>query len=147
MSLFTPNSKLLALVKKRKSISLTPLIDVVFILLMFFMLTSNFTQWRSINASTAMTGAVDDHTKTYVVALFADHRLALLGSEFSISHYQDLSADDIDYFENASAVVLVPESNVDLQSIVSTLDGLKNVGLPAIVLGESMSLEALAQLQ
>ncbi|MEM7171619.1 MAG: biopolymer transporter ExbD [Pseudomonadota bacterium] len=34
--------------RRRARISLTPLIDVVFILLVFFMLASNFTQWRQI---------------------------------------------------------------------------------------------------
>ena len=33
----------------RKLIGLTPLIDVVFILLLFFMLTSSFFQWQSLD--------------------------------------------------------------------------------------------------
>ena len=36
---------------RRSSISLTPLIDVVFILLLFFMLTSSFVQWRAVDLS------------------------------------------------------------------------------------------------
>ena len=39
--------------KKRRGISLTPLIDVVFILLLFFMLSSNFMHWRQITLSSA----------------------------------------------------------------------------------------------
>ena len=34
--------------RRRSPISLTPLIDVVFILLVFFMLASSFLDWRSI---------------------------------------------------------------------------------------------------
>lgn len=37
--------------KRRQAISLTPLIDVVFILLLFFMLSSSFVPWRQINVS------------------------------------------------------------------------------------------------
>lgn len=33
---------------RRKGISLTPLIDIVFILLTFFMLTSTFTRWKAV---------------------------------------------------------------------------------------------------
>ncbi|MBO8087018.1 MAG: biopolymer transporter ExbD, partial [Marichromatium sp.] len=33
---------------RRNPISLTPLIDVVFILLLFFMLASHFDQWRAL---------------------------------------------------------------------------------------------------
>lgn len=37
----------------RPLISLTPLIDVVFILLVFFMLVSSLTQWTSVTLETA----------------------------------------------------------------------------------------------
>ena len=37
---------------RRTLVSLTPLIDVVFILLVFFMLASSFTNWRSIELDT-----------------------------------------------------------------------------------------------
>ena len=39
--------------RRGRLISLTPLIDVVFILLVFFMLASNFSNWRSIDLSPA----------------------------------------------------------------------------------------------
>jgi biopolymer transport protein ExbD len=35
--------------KRKNAISLTPLIDVVFILLLFFMLTSTFVPWRLVD--------------------------------------------------------------------------------------------------
>jgi len=47
----------------RRLISLTPLIDVVFILLIFFMLASSFLDWRAIELelpSRANSGATDD---------------------------------------------------------------------------------------
>ena len=34
--------------RRRRLIGLAPLIDVVFILLLFFMLTTNFTRWREL---------------------------------------------------------------------------------------------------
>ncbi|MEM6422614.1 MAG: biopolymer transporter ExbD [Pseudomonadota bacterium] len=43
--------------KRRLRISLTPLIDVVFILLVFFMLASSFLDWRSIELSSTGTPA------------------------------------------------------------------------------------------
>lgn len=39
--------------RPRAKISLTPLIDVVFILLVFFMLASNFLDWREVRLSAA----------------------------------------------------------------------------------------------
>lgn len=51
--------------KCKQVISLTPLIDVVFILLLFFMLTSSFVPWRTVNtllsvASDAPSAAKDN---------------------------------------------------------------------------------------
>ena len=42
--------------RRRARVSLTPLIDVVFILLVFFMLASSFTEWRSIRLTSAEAG-------------------------------------------------------------------------------------------
>jgi len=43
--------------RRRPLVSLTPLIDVVFILLVFFMLASSFTDWRAIRLDAARAGA------------------------------------------------------------------------------------------
>ena len=42
---------------RRKGISLTPLIDVVFILLMFFMLTFTFTRWKAVDLRFPVAGS------------------------------------------------------------------------------------------
>ena len=39
--------------RKKQLVSLTPLIDVVFILLLFFMLTSSFVAWRTLDTPLA----------------------------------------------------------------------------------------------
>ncbi|OOC09384.1 ExbD/TolR family protein, partial [Thioalkalivibrio halophilus] len=40
--------------RRRNLISLTPLIDVVFILLVFFMLASSFLDWRAVELEASM---------------------------------------------------------------------------------------------
>ena len=42
--------------RRRARVSLTPLIDVVFILLVFFMLASSFTDWRGLRLTAAEPG-------------------------------------------------------------------------------------------
>lgn len=54
---FSERGALRAARGRRLSISLTPLIDVVFILLVFFMLASSFSQWRSLSLSAARPAA------------------------------------------------------------------------------------------
>ncbi len=45
---------------RRRAISLTPLIDVIFLLLLFFMLTSTFSRYTSLPLSATGGGAVAD---------------------------------------------------------------------------------------
>ena len=51
---YTPAKPLHHPTRRRAIISLTPLIDVVFILLVFFMLASSFLNWRSIALDTVL---------------------------------------------------------------------------------------------
>ena len=69
--------------RRRRSISLTALIDVVFILLMFFMLTSTFSQWQGLSLTSA---SADSHAATsepQLVLIYADGRLRVLHDSLS----------------------------------------------------------------
>ena len=113
---------------RKRLISLTPLIDVVFILLIFFMLASNYLQWRSIELNTptvsttgsAMEGAI-------LVRLKADGGLDLNGETLSL---EGLGARVRTHLErNPDQPILVqPEASVALQRIVTVLDRLATVG-------------------
>jgi biopolymer transport protein ExbD len=48
----------------RRAVSMTPLIDVIFLLLLFFMLTSTFSTFGEIELSQATTGAATPATKS-----------------------------------------------------------------------------------
>ena len=50
--------------RRRPLISLTPLIDVVFILLVFFMLASSFLDWRSIDLNAPAQAAAMANNRT-----------------------------------------------------------------------------------
>ena len=54
-------------------ISLTPLIDVVFILLVFFMLASSFLDWRSVDLTVSSgAGAATSAQRAILISLQAD---------------------------------------------------------------------------
>ncbi|WP_181905489.1 ExbD/TolR family protein [Aestuariispira insulae] len=62
------------------SISLTPLIDVVFILLIFFMLASSFLDWNQITirgGSNAPAATASNDQQIAILAIRADHSLLL----------------------------------------------------------------------
>jgi biopolymer transport protein ExbD len=113
---------------RKRLISLTPLIDVVFILLIFFMLASNYLQWRSIELNTPTVSTVGSAMEgAILVRLKADGGLDLNGETLSL---EGLGARVHTHLErNPDQPILVqPEGNVALQRIVTVLDRLAAVG-------------------
>jgi len=124
--------------KRRQAISLTPLIDVVFILLLFFMLSSSFIPWRQINVSMP---TVTSQSKTDVM------RLEILDNKGRfVSNNQDfLMSDKASLIslvaENPDAVFLIKaKPEIETGVLVGLLDqltlaGAKNVSIAAALKG------------
>jgi biopolymer transport protein ExbD len=115
--------------RQRSLISLTPLIDVVFILLLFFMLTSNFTQLRAIGITIpAEAGAPAGGEQTVLVRVHADERLELDGQPVQLSEL----AERIRQVANGRPVLVQPVGDARLQTLVTVLDQL--AGVPGVSL-------------
>lgn len=115
---------------RRRLISLTPLIDVVLILLVFFMLASNFIQWRVITlesapVSTQRRGEVQG---AVLVRLHADGQLDLNGERVSAAALE-LRLEAFLRQDARQSVLVQPAQGVDLQSLVSLLDRLYTLGV------------------
>ena len=121
------------LAAKRRLISLTPLIDVVFILLLFFMLSSGFTQWRQMDITAASESYNTEEIRTQYYLL-----LQVAGEyEFDQRRYpvskltpikQKLQEDKAGVF-----VVSVAEG-VTTQQMIDFLDQLKSIGVEKVSL-------------
>ena len=113
--------------RRRALISLTPLIDVVFILLIFFMLASSFLDWRAIDlaapgqpgASSSMEGALLVEVRPDGLRL-AGQRLSLPALSARVA--ERLSADP------DQEVLVQTAPGVALQRAVEVLDRLAGVG-------------------
>lgn len=124
-----PLSRLMGLsdtTKSRRSIiSLTPLIDVVFILLVFFMLTSSFPDWRSITVSTAKPAAAvasDDRSIPLILSINVTQiRLngELLAMDAIIARLRQRLA-----IEPETMIKVQPIGDTPLQSVIHVLDQL-----------------------
>jgi biopolymer transport protein ExbD len=121
--------------KRRKPLSLTPLIDVVFILLLFFMLTSSFIKWHNlelaVSAPSQSTSRSND-TPPLLFRLNAEGELSVSGQIFATHEdaiLKQLLADNTD-----APAILFTEDEVDIQQIVSTLDRLKRLGADGVSL-------------
>ncbi|MCC5811225.1 MAG: biopolymer transporter ExbD [Ectothiorhodospiraceae bacterium] len=115
-------------VRRRNLIGLTPLIDVVFILLVFFMLASSFLDWRSIALSLPGEGGEpSSDTPPLVVRIASDGVLTLDGENMELAELErrlsTLLGED-----PARAVIIRPADDVSLQRIVQVVDRLSAAG-------------------
>lgn len=120
--------------KRRALVSLTPLIDVVFILLIFFMLASNFIDWQFIEFNIGESEQVAiDYENTSVITVDSDEGYSLNGErkDFNsiISIVRERCRKNVDH-----PIIIQPNDDVALQSLVTLLDKInefakKNVSL------------------
>jgi len=116
--------------RRKPIISLTPLIDVVFILLVFFMLASSFLEWRSIAIVTAKpppaTRVQTDQQPLLLSVSAAETRLngELLVLDALIARLQQRFDED-----PQASLKVQPIGDTPLQSVIAVLDQLKLAGI------------------
>ncbi|MBB4267046.1 ExbD/TolR family protein [Roseospira visakhapatnamensis] len=120
--------------RRRALVSLTPLIDVVFILLVFFMLASSFLDWRSIGLDTPTKGrgAPADAATTLLVDVEGD-RLRLDGRVVTLDRIAGVVTDRL-AADPDQRVLVRPATGVSLQRAVMVLDRLAGLGVTNIAL-------------
>lgn len=115
--------------RRRAQISLTPLIDVVFILLVFFMLASNFTQLRAIEVITpAAASGLASGSEALLVRVYTDERVELNGRLLVLDELQG----QVRQAAQGRAVLVQPMEEARLQTLVNVLErlaGIPNVSL------------------
>lgn len=116
-------------------ISLTPLVDVVFILLVFFMLATSFLDWRAIRLGTASAGPGGTMTGAVLVEVTPlGSRLGGVPLEVRAleARLARLLADAPD-----RPVLVMPRGAVSTAALVAVLDRLDAAGAARITLVES----------
>lgn len=118
--------------RRRKMISLTPLIDVVFILLLFFMLSSNFTRWHQINLQSASLSETQTPELRVLKIESNQGEISFNGRRLLMSDtnsIQKLVTENV----QATFVITVVEG-VQIQVMVNLLDQLKRSGATRVSL-------------
>ena len=115
--------------RRRALIGLTPLIDVVFILLLFFLLASSFLEWNTIKLTTPATqGMVAGSSGGAVlIRLGSNGALDINGQPILIDELtgrlKQILTDKPD-----QKILVRPAKGVPLQPVVSVLDAVKEAG-------------------
>ncbi|HEX7025687.1 MAG TPA: biopolymer transporter ExbD [Gammaproteobacteria bacterium] len=121
---------------KRSLVSLTPLIDVVFILLIFFMLASSFLKWEHIELGLKETvSVVSDKPESTLIQIDDDGDYRLNGKAADLKtiakHVERAVATGGEH-----AIVLEPKEGVVLQSVMIVMDAVRSAGGRNVSLGK-----------
>lgn len=118
---------------KRRRIGLTPLIDVVFLLLLFFMLASSFEQFGEIELQAATSGTANPLAeKPVFIRLHADGRLDVDATETALADLQV----NLNTFvrQGRQAAVVQIRSGVPTQRLVDVLEQIRRSDVKSMVL-------------
>ncbi len=120
---------------RRVKVSLTPLIDVVFILLLFFMLTTQFSKQQAMRIQLPDTDASvspSQATDKLRLALLSDGRITVNGL-VTIDSVELESFDAVaDSLSQAAVVFVRAEDSVNLQLLARFIDRLSSIGFDQI---------------
>jgi len=119
-----------------KKINLTPIIDVVFILLIFFMLATNFQDFSQtdIELSSESSKSMSSDKKMYVVSVDKDKSYKLNNENL---HINDIKAKILTSVrrEEDHLVVIKPNDDVNMQLILIVMEDFKNSNINNLLLG------------
>ncbi len=111
---------------RRRTLSLTPLVDVIFLLLLFFMLTSTFSRYAEVELSAAAAGSRTQASDTQFLQL-GETRLRLAGREIALEILTETLA-------NATVLVSL-ETDVTAQRLIDLMGTLRAIpGISVTVL-------------
>lgn len=126
---------LLEPLKTRTRLSLTPLIDVVFLLLLFFMLATQFEKYQSIDLVFPSSNTEEKQTdlKPTIIQLLANEKLIINGIliDHSLSLNQVLNSLDQ---KNSAGVVLKVGETVPTKGLTKIIEALKNHKISPVTL-------------
>ncbi|MET1255531.1 ExbD/TolR family protein [Aliikangiella maris] len=121
--------------RKSKRMTLTPLIDVVFILLLFFMLTSSFQRWSSFDiphaASSSQAISASEVEPIYLL-LYSSGKIVLWPEGTSWNSFGQIKPTDLlvtNVKNQRKDFLLIPEYSTSLQTMITTAEYLKKTGL------------------
>jgi biopolymer transport protein ExbD len=121
--------------RRRPLIGMTPMIDVVFILLIFFMLTSSFLDWRAIEMNTPAKAASTPSQDAALKVVIAETGLTLSGEAVSMEALVLRAAQET-ALDPDKRFLVEPAPGISFQRTVEVLDSLKSAKVSNVSLAK-----------
>lgn len=128
------NNDALGFTARRRGVSITALIDVVFILLLFFMLSSSFVRWNTVELETPNLSSVPSiaSTSSLYLILETDGRLHSPDNVTDLGNFASLGPAALG---GDRPVIVRPLPDVRLATIVAASEALLRGGARDVSLG------------
>lgn len=116
-------------------IDLTPLIDVVFILLIFFILSANFQKESSIvvDRPSASSSTVKEESKTLTVSVDSDHQIWFKDSVVNLTQLQFQMKSVVSKKEKINTIINADKS-VDTGTLIQVIDAIRLSGISNVAI-------------
>lgn len=123
---------------RKQLISMTPLIDVVFILLLFFMLSSTFVKTRQLEIKAAGASSSQLQSQVQKILLHVGSTVTIDGMSYA------LQSDEFERILNRFAsdddkVTVAAMGPVKVQNIIRLIDQARQAGISKLKLSQSVS--------
>jgi biopolymer transport protein ExbD len=116
------------------NINITPMVDILLVLLVIFMVTANFLKKDAVNISLPAAAAADPNVaRTVQVALSRDGKIFLEGIETTEKSIVEKLSRDVKYRPNMR-VTLSADENLAYRSIARVMGIIKKAGVSKIAL-------------
>ena len=121
--------KNLRIVKKR--VNIIPLIDIIFLLLIFFMLATNFNQNQNIDFSTPEKLTESNSDSDTILDLKIQNNGYFLLDGFTFKNEKELKENILKKWNKKkySGILITTEKDVILQNLITILDIVKSIGI------------------
>ncbi|ETX09640.1 biopolymer transportern ExbD [Marinomonas ushuaiensis DSM 15871] len=128
--------------KRKNAISLTPLIDVVFILLLFFMLTSSFVPWRIVDTPlsvpTDSQETIEEKENVILTLKLNDDQVWV---DKQVIHFTDQTRfQGLIKDHQKSIFIIKAEDGVTLQTLMHLADRLKFNGAKTVSIANAFAM-------
>ena len=115
----------------KKKVNIIPLIDIIFLLLIFFMLATNFNQNQNIDFSTPEKLTESNSDSNTILDLKIQKNGYFLFDGLTFKNEKELKENILTKWDKKkySGLLITTEKDVILQNLINTLDLVKSIGI------------------